>query len=163
MDTGTLGLISLPCHVRKQKCMAGTVGTHDQTAARHWFLDSSSHQAFPIVGTEKHTGHEAEIGYVLVATNGKSPKKNFPVCTSQNTSLVSRPWILPIIDPATDSNCTCHGLSDANGSAHYFINCVPHLIIEALFMSHTPMSFTSELQDHVTPICFMMVAGQGMW
>lgn len=99
MDTGTLGLISLPCHVRKQKHMAGSVGTHDQTAGRHWFLDSSSYQAFPIVGTEKHTGHEAEIGYVLAATNGKSPKKNFPVCASQNTSLVSRPWILPIIDP----------------------------------------------------------------
>jgi len=74
--------------------MAGAVGTHSQTAGRHWFLDPSSHQAFPIIGTEKHAGHEAEIGYVLAATNGKIPKEEFPsVCLTKHQSCQSAPDI----------------------------------------------------------------------
>lgn len=34
-----------------------------------------------------------------------------------------------------------------------------YLITETLFMAHTPMSITTELHDHITPVCFMMEAG----
>lgn len=149
MNTGTSCLISLPCHIRKQKHMAHTIGTHNPTAGRYWFLDSSSHWAFPIVGTEKHTGHEAEIGYVLAATDRKSPKSNLPVCASQNTSFISQPQILPIINPCYRLNRTYQGLSEAK---HIISSTKSHnyLITEALFVFHTPclLALSSETISH---------------
>lgn len=126
-----------------------------------WTLPHIRH--FPLLALKSTPVMRQKLGMCWQLLMG-NPQKRISQCVPHKIPVSSvGPGYCPLSTLATDSNCTCHGLSDANGSAHYFINCVPHLIIEALCMSHTPMSFTSELQDHVTPICFMMVAGQGMW
>lgn len=66
--------------------MTSTGGTNKQTAGKHWFLDSSSYQAFPIAGTEKQMVIRQKLDMRWKLSMG-NPREDFPnMCLRKHQS-----------------------------------------------------------------------------